>query len=546
MINKYTKLFFIIPILLIFYSAFFFHFIPNDAVQYSDLGYNFFHKGTYSSSYGVVPSWAQSPGWPLILGFFSLFLPIQLSGLIGTLVISITILIVFYFCSKSISNKNIALLSIIILLINPQFLFMVRSGLSEPFFTLIHIILFALILKIGFSKVTISLLKATILAFLSLILIFVRSEGILYVILVAILLFTYSLQDKNKKQNHNIFSKPIFIRSFFRTSYHSVFYLFIIIIFLLPYGLWIKQKSGEFSVFPKIKYNIRLGQLIKVLNSKKGIYNNSVPPHIIAWYALDKDTYTFYSENILNNNYYLKIKNKAFETNSRIFTLKNAVYNNLNQTLRILVRSNPFPEFFVLLIILGFIFMYYINRKLLLFIFVWLIPSFYFLISHVIDRFFYIMLPYLSYIAAFGVYHLVIKIKQIKINILTNIILFLLFFNASIYYKEIYEYLLENEDYYKVAQNLNESIPKDQKICANNFSITLFSGHKFTKMPYSSMEILKKYLKKNETEFLLLGREVFDYRPQFRAIYEEQEKNHFRKINEFHTRFQNFKLFLVL
>ena len=516
------------------------------------LGYNLFHYGYFNDTYGVVPGWMQSPGWPFVVGIFSYLLPLHQLAPIVTLILSIIIGFIFYFFIKKYFSLTVALLGTCILVINPQFLIISGSGLSEPLYLLVHMSLFFLLYVYWFQPKKASLAVSLLLSFLSVILMLIRSEGVLYTPLIVFILVKTQLKTKNvpnKCFNEQPRNKQIGKLRYLQLNnyafYSFVLYFIILSLLLVPYGNWVKEKTGYFSIIPKIIFNARVGKIADLLSLDKNM--NLLSQELkaeLAWYGLDENTNELYSANILDNHYYQKITYKiknGSKWRPNFFTL---ILKNLKETVLVVLRSNPFPIIFILIVLIGLYYLFKLDKCILAFIVVWLIPSFYFLVSHVQERFFYIMLPYFSFIAAYGIYELGQKLK--KKNLLYAITLALLILNATYYYSQYYYKLQEKEVYYQVAQNLRKSIPSDVAICAKEFQATFYSGNNFVKMPYCSIEALYKYLKKNNAQYLLLGEEVNGLRKVFKPIFIKQRTEQFQLINTYSTSFQTFKLFKIL
>jgi hypothetical protein len=421
-----------------------------------------------------------------------------------------------------------------ILVLNPEFIILGRSGLSEPFYLLIHLILFSLLYKAWFEGKAFSNRDIILLAVLSLFLLFIRSEGILYipVILYSILKRRFLFTNKNTKSSRTIFLA-------------GIIYLFVLLIVLIPYGNWVKAKSGRFNIAPKITFNARIGTVARLLSQRHGLdFHNPDLMEELSWYGLDKNTNELYSKHIFDDSYYNSLVTQLHGKKKVWIKFFSLVLTNIEETARMLIRSNPFPLFFVLLIFTGLFYLFKQNKKLLIFIVIWIFPSVYFLISHVQERFFYVMLPYLSFLAAYGVYSVALKIK--RPYMLYNMVLLLLFLNASLYYNAYYQTLQKNEVYYQVGQDLKQTIPGEAKVCVKNFQPTFFSGNAFLKMPYCSVSDLHLYLQKNNTSYLLLGEEVDTFRKEFKPIFTRQQTGGFQWIKTYSNPYQVFKLFKVI
>ena len=536
----FSSILFFIPLLL-FLSLFYFHSIPNDAVQYSTLGHNLAQEGFYDDPYGVVPGWIQSPGWPMVLGLFSYIIPLRFLAPFTTLLVSLLLAFFFFLFIKKQFAPTMAWISLVILALNPQFLISSRDGLSEPFFAFLHILLFASFYPVLLQNRKCSFVRTLLIAALAVLLALTRSEGIFYVVLIPVLFMAkmlYQLLIKNKTVNGE--------------GLGTLYYLVRIIIFVVlsslffyPYGKWIEHKSGDLNILAKVTFSRRIGTVAKVLNPQEDLFFTDRDSFDeLGWFGLDTTDYSLYTAHLLGPDYYRNLKHKLPNYNTSLKSYCNLILQNIKSTIRFLLRSDPFPEIFLLLILVGLLFFLKQNPPALLILAIWLAPSFYFLLSHVEERFFYVLLPYLSFIAGYGVYHLSKKFKRPHILIYT--LIFFLALNSAVYYTDYFRRLCKNEVFYQVAQKLKNNIPSSAKLCAKNFSISFYSGHGFAKMPYTSVEHLKHYLNVQETKYLLLGNEVYSVRKAFMPIYEGERADLFKHQQTIKTPYQTFKLFKVL
>ncbi len=524
---------FFIPFVLVSLSLFVFHFIPNDTVQYSMLGYNLFHHGFYNDSYGVVPGWIQSPGWPFLTGIFSLLFPLQLSAILPSLAISLSILPILFIFLKKTFNVTVGVLTIGIIALNPEFLITARSGLSEPFYMFLNVLIFFRLYLLVIRRKALSFTELILLSIATVWLIFTRSEGILYAVLIGLIFLRFSTSASSEKF--------LFVPSRLQGIFHVIVYTLILSSVLYPYGNWVKQKSGAFNIIPKLTFNMRMGNVAHMLSRQKGVDpKNEDEMEELGWFALDPHVHALYSSRILNNAYYqtLKIRN-GMQIRMNLF-ISRMIFNFKNM-IRVLIRSNPFPLFFLVLIIIGLYYLFRKERGTAIFILIWLLPSFYFMLSHVEERFFYVFLPYLSFTAAYGLYALSQKTKNL--NFILNTTLILLMLNSALYYKEHYEFLQKKEVFYVLSQDIKRTIPAEARVCAKGFSTTFYSGNDFLKMPICSPNELYSYMNKQGASYLLLGNEVNNLRREFKPIFENKLADKFAIVKTFPYSSQRFKLF---
>ena len=523
-----------VPFIIFTGSIFVIVFIQNDAVQFTDLGYNLIRNSVYQSQYGVVPGWAQSPGWPILLGFFTSIFPLAYAAEIGTALVSLFLLYLFYWFVRQEFGDSIAILSVVILCLNPEFLILSRSGLSEPLYALLLFILFRQSYLLVFKEKEKTVKDALLFSVITVFLLFTRSEGVLYVFLAGLIIF--SVPKREKKNNTAFFQ--------FENLLYLIVFIVVIAGSLFQYGTWVKSKCGSLHAFPKITYNMRLMNVARVLGGAKGISTeNETMYQELGWYALDPVTNDFYSANILNDRYYREVKKRlnVHKPPRNVFVL--LAKKNLTNLVKVLIRSKPFPLFFLILIFLGSFFFFKGKRRELVFFVIWLVPSCYFLVSHVEERFFYVFLPYLSLISAYGLHNLARRFD--RYTIIVHAAVSILFFNSVYYYGIYYETLSQKEIYYEMAKRIKGKVPGQEKICAKEFATTFYSGNDYAKMPICSVENLSRYLKKNNAAYLLLGGEVFDLRKEFLPIYHEKLDRYFKLTATFVNRDQTFKLFEV-
>jgi len=445
-----------IPLIVNVYMMINFHYISNDGVQYVDLGYRLFHYGIYNSAYGVVPGWIQSPGFPVILGFFSLFLSKYVLGHFVCFILTAGILLILFRFSKREINIETGEITLLLIAVNPWFLRAIMDTSSEPFYTLIHFTIFIILYNLVFYESQLKIGRLLILVLLCTLLYQIRSEGILVVVL------TWGILIWKKKWHQ------------------ALLFILLISIINLPYGLWIKSQTGKFNILPKITFNARVADIVVLAEHKMNIRSDDPrKSEDIGWYLLDTDYNELYASNLLNEQYYHnRIRNELIKP-SFIKKIPERVYINIKELFRTLIMSSVFPLIFNTLIGLGIF--YILRRKIrfALFLLIWLSPSLYFMISHVEERFFYVLLPYLGLIAGFGVFELSKKIRfPFSLRYLLMILVVL---NSTYYYYIFYNEFKIKERNHQIAKEIKKEIPPEKTVCARNYQITFYSGDNYLK-----------------------------------------------------------------
>jgi len=499
------------------------HFISSDAIQFVTLGYNYFHSCIYSSPFGIVPDWIQSPIFPLFIGFFSTFISIHSAGFIACEISVFAIYsLLYYFVSKNFNHK-MALLTIAILSFNPVIFYISGRLTAEVLFVPLNLLIFLILYFYYQHKEKLSYKIVIILSILNVLLWLIRVEGVLFFCISALIV----LKIGNLKK--------------------VLFYVIISMLLITPYGLFIQNKSGNFSLIPKIVYNSRLGVVAQKLKTEKNQSNYKIEDiQEYVWYAYDSEEGAFYSEKIMDDEYFGKLKKDLSiiqKNETRKFTLPGLVYNNILDIIRAFIRSFAFPILFLISIILGIYYFIQNDKRLLGMMVFWNIASFYFIISHVEFRFFAVMLPYFSIIAAYGL-NSAFSRYSFK-NIIISIFMILFMINSSFYWYDYYQLQNKRENLFDVSKEGNEIVSSDDIVCSRMPHISFYSGIDYIKLPICTNDELKKYLKKNNAKYLILSNEVFTSRKSFYSIYSGQDKE-FEHIRTLSYPNEDFKIFKLL
>jgi Dolichyl-phosphate-mannose-protein mannosyltransferase/Alg9-like mannosyltransferase family len=490
-----------------------------DGVQYSDLGWSLFAKGNYSSSYGVVPGWIQPPLFPICIGIFSLVFPIEIAGhLVGTSCATL-ILVFLYKFTKSEFNQQSAILTVLILSINPLFLLGNVGIIAETLYTLINLLLFIYMYKNTKNKAGFRYIEVFFIGLLFAALYATRSEAILYLPIILFVLIKYSNYKK------------------------ALLFLSMATVLFCSFGFYSMQKMDEFKIAPKLTYSSRIGLLVAKYYADKGNQTSIDEKNIFSWYGYDSTANALYSENIMNQKYFQNLENKfpvEIPMSKAMVAMAVRIVYNLYDVLKIIIISPFMPVSLLLIVLLGIWTFYQDNRKFILFCALWLLPTFYFMVSHVEVRFFYVLLPLVSIFAAVGLLSILKKAKYPGI-ILTIVFIILILDNYSQYH-EFYENRQHSFKYREVADELIQKGFSKEKICSRNFYAAFFSGCAFLKLPICNAAQLTRYMAANNSRILILDSEVDDSHSGLMDIY-QNKKDQFALINEIDFNKKKIKIF---
>ena len=485
------------------YLAFSLHYLSADAIQYIMLGYNLFNTGSFNTSYGVVPGWGQSPFFPFIIGFFTLIFSKRISGIICVeIILILTIIFIYRFTKKEFSREK-GFLSVLLFSMNPM-VFMVNGRiLAESLFTLLNIVLFIYLYRLVKKEQRLKVVQIILLSLLSVLLYMTRIEGVLYLILILIILYRYS----SIKQ--------------------VIIFIVLYGLFIIPYGYFIKTHTGNFNLFPKITYNIRLGEVIKKnIDLYEIDINKFNTKQEISWYAYDSNSNAFYNSMIMNDEYYQSLKNENTQkipATKSTFSILKLIAKNISESASIFINSFVFPISFFVFVLIGCMLLLKQRKDFIFFTLFWIIASFYFLLSHIEYRFFYVILPYFSIIAAHGLIYFISKVKYKNLAMVLAITIILI--NNSFYY---YEYIMKQykyENYYKLSKDINNIIGEGTNLCVRISQISFQGNYNYVKLPICNAQQLYNYLKINHTEYVFLGEEVFTLRKNLLNIYNNHDIN---------------------
>ncbi len=519
---RYLLFFLIIPFGFSLYCLINSHPISSDGIQYSDLGYNLIYKGVYDSVQGVIPGWIQPPVLPVLCGIFSVIFTIQYAGYIVGILSGILLLFLIFRFLKENFNIRVAYFAVLLLAINPLFVVTNLRVLAEPIYTIFNLLLFSMVYKIYQNKENMSYKEAIWLSVLTVLLYLSRPEGIFYFLL--ILLMLLSLR---------------------KIKFASI-YLLLSILLLIPYGLFTQSQCGKFNLFPKFTYSLRAGVIGKVLQYEASADREKNEEFMRnVWFAYDNKNKTTFGTNLLNEAYFNELKNRINHEQplqNKLKFLLSRIINNLIEIGRVVFRSYTFPILYLIFFIIGFFTVFRKNRRLFYLLWIWMLPASYFILSHVEERFLYAILPYMTIFISFGVSASLKKLTQR--NGILVIIFTLIVLNSLLYYHEFYQYQKINNNYYKIARNLNKKIEKGSMICIKPFYITFFGNYNYLKLPICQPHELQEYMDINMANYLILGKEVESSHHDLISIY-NNEMDSFQLLESIEMDNKTYKLFSV-
>lgn len=511
--------FLIVPV--VFISIMLIYAVPisPDGVQYTDLGRSLFNKGVYDSPFGVAPGWLQPPVIGYLIGIFCFIFPFKIAGYIVGIISSILILYLLFKFVRTELNYEIAVFCLVLLAINPLFMAVSLKVVAEPVYTIIHFALFSIFFIIYKKKIKPGLLQTVLISILFITLYFTRPEAILYFPIILFMLFKYADYKK------------------------ALVYVLITTLCLSAYGIYTKSHTGKFNPFPKISYNTRLGKVLsQYYNKHEDQISNMDNMSLVAWYAYDSDVKNLYSNKVMNEEYYKNFKKEIEKSNDK--TIANSLFKrilyNLGETVRTLVKSAPFPIMFLIFILTGFYFALKNNRSLLIAIAIWVFPAFYFMVSHVEERFFYVMLPYAATIAALGIWNLSKILIRYKFVPLVFFILIII--NFFPFYKYAYYSHPEVRAFYELSPELKEK--HIRKICSKNFHLAFFGDADYLKLPACTPQELYEYMNINNTKYVIIGDEIKESHYQLDPLFLGQDPD-FKLIQTYELYNVEYKLFKI-
>ncbi len=463
-----------------FISCFFrFHYISTDGIQYLTLGKNLIQTGSYTSSFGFVPGWIQPPLYPFFSGLLSTVFPLREAGILFSLLVTAGMAILMFRFIRKEYDRESAVLVLIVLLSHPLLMRENLRVLTEPLYTFFNVLCFLVLYRLVYPAGNSSpLKKIALLAFLTAWLVLSRPEGILYVVLIGgILLIKVNWKG-------------------------LVLYLTVWIVLMLPYGIFVQHHYGTFNIIPKITWNSRLAVIVDDYSKHHPAVDLSTKNvEEIAWYSLDSLNQRTFASEIMNNRKYRELK-KTVERKYNWFQLRRQLQYNFVLLRDVIFRSFAFPLLFLIFVLAGVWELFNNRRSLLFSLVLWMIPSAYFIISHVEERFFFIFVPFLSIIAARGILYLA-RGSRFKIIALAGLIIFMLL-NFTIYYSHFFSIQEKHEQRYILGQNLKEVIPAGQSVCSRNPEEVFWGDFPALLLPLCNSTELRDYMRYHDSHYLVL------------------------------------------
>ncbi len=514
---------FLLPALYWMVILFKFHDIATDGIQYVTIGKNLFSNGEYSSPFGLMPDWVQPPFFPFLAGIFTMFLAPNWAGILADLAAFFLLLYLLYRFAKNELKLHYYWVPVFLLFVHPLVILVNSQSLTEPLFVFLHFGLFLIFFQITVKR-EVNFWFVLLAGELAALLVFTRPEGILSAVLFLLILYF-------SKKGRRIW--PVFLTIF--------------VVILIPYGLFIKSQSGHFNVVPKISFNKRLSLVVKdYLKRNPGAIENTDRLNHYAWFAYDPAKNDLYSALIMDDNYYFHLKSKENRPSGNLKFLVNRITVNIIESLRILFASRAIPLIYLVLLLVGAYALFINSRRLFFLLVLWLIPSTYFLVSHVEERFFFVFLPYGALVATYGIDYLASRAKPRYRNIvLASVLVGVLVYN-SFYYRDIYRYKIMRDGYYKIARQMEPILDAGTPLCSLVPQIPFWGDYHPIRLPICTPNQLKAYLEGKKGEFLLLGDEVFTLRKELLPIYRKQLNREFRFIQSFHYHEMEFRLFKLV
>lgn len=494
------------------------HFVSSDAFQFITLGTNFFQSGHFTSSYGIVPGWAQSPGFPFVIGLFSgVFGPETAARVAAEFFVWIIILLIYRFTVKYF-DRSTALTAILFFSANPVTVYVYGRLISESLFVVFNFSLFILLYHLIYTK-SLRWYRSIVLSLLFIAAYLTRSEGLLFGVAAFLFLIRYG---KLKA---------------------GFFYLVFSSLLLFGYGIFVQWQSGTFRIAPKIEFNARVGQVTRLIDKEKtpDVLNISDIQEY-AWYAYDPEINDLYSARIMDDVYFHNLKRRIDQLDPKSVNVQkfgNLLLNNITETIKVFGGSFAFPISFILLAILGGIFLYFHKREWIYWFALWNVASFYFLVSHVEYRFFYTMIPFFSILAALGILFIS---RKTKIKYLPVLFIILSLVNSGFYIYSYNKEQINRETLFATAEQLRDILPKQQRICVRLPHLTYWSNNKHVKLPVCTADELVNYLDAKQADALILGPEVFELRRTLLPVY-RGEDGRFKEVAVLSSGTEIYKLF---
>jgi 4-amino-4-deoxy-L-arabinose transferase-like glycosyltransferase len=489
-------------------------YISPDGTHYASLGYNLVHEFKYESNGSQFPDIIQPPLYPFLLGLFSLIFPAMLAGKFVSLVFGLLLIfLVYHFVKKIKPDGNWANYAALLTAVHPGLIAVSSQVATESLYLFLMMAIFTqgwyFIERPSFKKIT-------ILGLLFVITFLTRPEAILFFI---IFLFI---------QIYQTFKKSIPAKFLFT-------HLAIFVIGAGLYGVSVAQELGYFTISPKINYVRAQGKFQahqKRLMEKSGQKLGAKEIGLRARYALSADSSMLATQALLYKDPATIALMKSSKNNGAVkgggfSKLIKYIFYNLKLVAFRLVKGIVTPPVYLLLFLIGMVTLrksFKANTGLLLYGFLMTAPLSAYLVTHMEERFLYLILPYGILFFAAGAVALDLILKKIikNENLLFWAIAVLIFITLIPSYTQTLKKMQQKDYYSQLANKISELVEKDSKIAAVVPQATFFSGLKYCPVPFASLQGLDVYLKLQKADYLLVEGADFNKRPLLEKIVEAE------------------------
>ncbi|GAB4167851.1 MAG: hypothetical protein Kow00108_00540 [Calditrichia bacterium] len=309
--------------------------------------------------------------------------------------------------------------------------------------------------------------------------------------------------------------------------------------------LFFYQQTNRWVLFPKIKYNIYLGKIIKKqLNSlPEDQVKNTFPEDafVSVWFKYDEQKKTVLTKNVFNyikdsekDIYISKSNNKSFKN----FLL--LIFKNMLDVVFFLFWISPFLPIFFILGLLTFIVSKQ-HRKDIFLLLIFFIGDLYFILSHVEVRFVIVAVPWILIAFIFYVNTLKFRVKYLT-YLLSFILLinFVVAFQKTKYINEI-RYVPQKQLKEKL-KNIKQEVRKNSNMASRHQLIPFYMHLNYFPLPITTIPNLKEYIKYRKIRYIVLDRDVYDLYKEYYPIFNEEESD-FKLITTINTDDETIKIF---
>ncbi len=489
-------------------------YISPDGTHYASLGYNLVHEFKYESNGSQFPDIIQPPFYPFLLGLFSLIFPAMLAGKFVSLAFGLLLIFgVYRFVKKLKPDGNWANYAALLIALHPGMIAVSSQVATEALYLFLMMAIFVQ----GWYFIEQPTYKnITILGILFVIAFLTRPEAILFFILFLFIQFFLTIK------------KRIPVKFVFT-------HLAIFVLGSGLYGMSVAQELGYFTISPKINYVRAQGKFQahqKRLMEKSGQKLDAKEIGLRARYALSADSSMLATHALLYKDpatiaLMNSSKSKGAVKGGGLSKLIKYIFYNLKLVAYRLVKGIVTPPVYLLLLLIGMVTFrksFKANARLLLYGFLMIAPLSAYLVTHIEERFLYLILPYgiLFFAAGAVALDLILK-KMVKKDGLRFLVIavFIFLMLAPLYTQTLKK--MQKKDYYpQLANKISELVEKDSKIAAVVPQAAFFSGLKYCPVPFASLQGLDVYLKLQKADYLLVEGADFNKRPLLEKIVEAE------------------------